>query len=48
MCWFVLVRKMWGFLANSHATVTDNYNLSNKQYIYFEFIIQPGKYPDTS
>ena len=32
MCWFDLGIKMWGFLATSHAPITDNDNLSNKPY----------------
>ena len=34
MGWFALVRKIWGFLATSQATTTDNENLSNKLYIF--------------
>ena len=33
MCWFALVRKMWGLLAISHAPITANDNLSNKKYV---------------
>ena len=33
MCWFALVRKIWAFLATSHAPITDNKNLTNKPYI---------------
>ena len=32
MCWFALVRNMWGFLAASLAPITANENLSNKPY----------------
>ena len=29
-CWFALIIKVWGFLANSRAPITDDDNLSNK------------------
>ena len=32
MCWFDLVRNMWGFLSTSHAPNNANENLSNKPY----------------
>ena len=32
MCWFALVRNMWGFLATSHAPITANENLLNEPY----------------
>ena len=32
MCWFALVRKIWGFLANSHTQINANENLENKPY----------------
>ena len=30
MCWFALVRNMWGFLANLYAPINPNENLANK------------------
>ena len=32
MCWFALVRKMWGFLITSHVPINDNENLATKPY----------------
>ena len=32
MCWFDIVRNIWGFLATSNASITANDNLSNKQF----------------
>ena len=32
MCWFALVRKMWGFLATPNDTITANESLKNKSY----------------
>ena len=32
MCWFCIVRNMWGSLATSHAPITANDNLENKKY----------------
>ena len=32
MCWFSLVRNMWGLLATSHAPISDNDNSANKPY----------------
>ena len=32
MCWFSLVKKKWGFLSTSHATIRVNENLPNKSY----------------
>ena len=32
--WVALVRKMWGFLATSHAPITANENLANKPYFW--------------
>ena len=32
MCWFYLVRNMWGVLNTSHDPITANENLSNKPY----------------
>ena len=32
MCWFDIVRSMWGFLSTPHTRITDNDNLSNKLY----------------
>ena len=31
ICWFVTVRRMWWLLATSHAPITANENLANKQ-----------------
>ena len=32
ICWFSIVRKIWGFLANSHTPINANENLENKPY----------------
>ena len=32
MCWFYLVRNIWGFLATSYAPITANDHLENKPY----------------
>ena len=32
ICWFGIVRKMWGILTTSHAPINAKYNLSNKPY----------------
>ena len=47
MCWFDLVRNMWGFLATPHSPITANENLWNKPYFPW-FISQPCIYLDNS
>ena len=43
MCYFAILRKMWGLLSTSHAIITYNENLLNKPYFR-----QPGRSLKTS
>ena len=38
MCWFDLLKNMWGFLATSHASLTANDNLENEPYFCLDLL----------
>ena len=41
MCWFDIIRKMWGFLATSHAPITANESLENIPYSCLGLLANP-------
>ena len=46
MCWFALVKNIWGLLATSCDSTNSNDILADKLYILFGFISQPVRSPN--